>query len=90
MDSFCSGTSPVGDHLKAAKSCQQLAISASAAIASFWSEERSQKVFGAGHYRAGWFLLDDDVAPLLYQTLNCEGPLGQRDRLGGCSAITTA
>jgi hypothetical protein len=64
MDSFCSGTSPVGDHLKAAKSCQQLAISASAAIASFWSEERSQKVFGAGHYRAGWFLLDDDAVEL--------------------------
>jgi hypothetical protein len=27
-------------------------------------EERSQKVFGAGHYRAGWFLLDDDAVEL--------------------------
>ena len=42
----------------------RLFVSAGSAIASFWSEERSQKVFGAGHYRAGWFLLDDDAVEL--------------------------
>jgi len=31
------------------------------AIASFWTEERSQKEFGAGDYRVGWYLLDDDA-----------------------------
>src|SRR5437660_1386699 len=35
-----------------------------AAIASFWSEERCQKTFGAGYYRAGWYLLDDDTIEL--------------------------
>jgi hypothetical protein len=34
------------------------------AIASFWSEERSQKAFGAGDYRPGWYLLDDDSVEL--------------------------
>ena len=34
------------------------------AVASFWSEERPQKTFGAGDYRAGWFLFDDDVVEL--------------------------
>jgi hypothetical protein len=31
---------------------------AGSAIASFWSEERSRKAFGAGDYRPGWYLLD--------------------------------
>jgi len=30
-------------------------------FASFWTEERSQKEFGAGDYRVGWYLLDDDA-----------------------------
>jgi hypothetical protein len=30
-------------------------------IASFWTEERCREVFGAGDYRAGWYLFDDDV-----------------------------
>ena len=42
----------------------RLFVSVGSAIASFWSEERSQKVFGAGPYRAGWFLLDDDAVEL--------------------------
>jgi hypothetical protein len=29
-----------------------------------WSEERCQKTFGAGDYRAGWYLLDDDAIEL--------------------------
>jgi hypothetical protein len=50
------------------------------AIASFWSAERSQKAFGAGDYRAGWYLLDDDAVelddpmgwePLIHQ-IECE------------------
>jgi len=32
--------------------------------ASFWSAERSRKVFGPGDYREGWFLLDDDAVEL--------------------------
>jgi hypothetical protein len=38
----------------------RLFVPAGFAIASFWSVERSQKAFGDGGYRAGWFLLDDD------------------------------
>jgi hypothetical protein len=34
------------------------------AIASFWTAERSRKAFGAGDYRAGWFLLDDEAVEL--------------------------
>jgi hypothetical protein len=39
----------------------KLFVSAGFAIASFWSAERSRKAFGAGDYRAGWYLLDDDA-----------------------------
>ena len=42
----------------------QLFVSAGWAIASFWSEERSQRAFGAGDYRPGWYLLDDDSVEL--------------------------
>src|SRR6516164_1802966 len=42
----------------------QLFVSAGWAIAFFWSEERSQKAFGAGDYRPGWYLLDDDSVEL--------------------------
>jgi hypothetical protein len=38
--------------------------SAGSAVASYWSAERSQTAFGAGDYRAGWFLLDDDTVEL--------------------------
>jgi hypothetical protein len=42
----------------------RLFISGGSALASFWSEERCQKTFGAGDYRAGWYLLDDDAIEL--------------------------
>jgi hypothetical protein len=42
----------------------RLFVSTGFAIASFWSEERSQKAFGAGEYRPGWYLLDDDSVEL--------------------------
>jgi|SRR5262245_5124270 hypothetical protein len=42
----------------------RLFISAGSAIASCWSEERSRGAFGAGDYRAGWYLLDDDAIEL--------------------------
>jgi hypothetical protein len=42
----------------------RLFASLGSAIASFWTAERSRKAFGAGDYRAGWFLLDDDAVEL--------------------------
>ena len=42
----------------------RLFVSAGCVVASFWSVERSRKAFGAGDYRAGWFLLDDDAVEL--------------------------
>jgi hypothetical protein len=42
----------------------RLFVPAGPAIASYWSAERSRKEFGAGDYRAGWFLLDDDTIEL--------------------------
>jgi hypothetical protein len=42
----------------------RLFVFAGCAIASFWSEERCQKAFGPGDYRAGWYLLDDDAVEL--------------------------
>ena len=39
-------------------------VSAGSAIASFWSAERCRKAFGAGDYRAGWYLFDDDAVEL--------------------------
>ena len=39
----------------------RLFASIGTALASFWTEERSQKEFGAGDYRVGWYLLDDDA-----------------------------
>jgi hypothetical protein len=38
-----------------------LFASIGSAIASFWTKERSHKEFGAGDYRVGWYLLDDDA-----------------------------
>jgi hypothetical protein len=42
----------------------RLFASLGSAIASFWTAERSRKAFGAGDYRAGWFLLDDEAVEL--------------------------
>jgi hypothetical protein len=42
----------------------RLFFSSGSATASFWSEERSREAFGAGDYRAGWYLLDDDAIEL--------------------------
>jgi hypothetical protein len=42
----------------------RLFVFAGSAIASFWSAERSRKAFGAGDYRPGWYLLDDDAVEL--------------------------
>ena len=42
----------------------RLFLATGCAIGSFWSEERSQKAFGAGDYRPGWYLLDDDSVEL--------------------------
>ena len=42
----------------------RLFASVGSAIASFCSAERSRKEFGAGDYRAGWYLIDDDAIEL--------------------------
>jgi hypothetical protein len=42
----------------------RLFASLGSAIASFWTAERSRKAFGAGDYRAGWFLLDNEAVEL--------------------------
>ena len=42
----------------------RLFVSTGCAIASFWSEKRSQKTFGVGDYRPAWYLLDDDSVEL--------------------------
>jgi hypothetical protein len=47
----------------------RLLVFAGCAVASFWSEERSRKAFGAGDYRAGWYLLADD-------TIELDDPMG--------------
>jgi hypothetical protein len=51
----------------------RLFASVGSVIASFWTEERSQKEFGAGDYRVGWYLLDDDAIefddPMAWQPL---------------------
>jgi hypothetical protein len=42
----------------------RLSVFEGSVIGSFWSEERCRQTFGAGDYRAGWFLFDDDVVEL--------------------------
>jgi hypothetical protein len=42
----------------------RLFASFGSAIASFWTAERFRKAFGAGPYRPGWFLLDDEAIEL--------------------------
>ena len=44
----------------------RLFVVAGSAIASFWTEERSQNEFGVGDYRVGWYLLDDDAIEFDY------------------------
>jgi hypothetical protein len=55
----------------------RLVLATGCAIGSFWSEERSQKTFGPGNYRPGWYLLDDDSVEL-------DAPLGWAPRCTGC------
>ena len=54
----------------------RLFVSAGPAIASFWSAERSQRAFGPGDYRAGWYLLDNDAIelddPIGWEPLTCD------------------
>jgi hypothetical protein len=47
----------------------QLFVPAGSAIASYWCAERSRQEFGAGDYRAGWFLIEDD-------TIELDDPMG--------------
>lgn len=47
-------------------------------IASFWSEERCRETFGAGDYREGWYLVDDDVVEL-------DDPLGWEPLTHACA-----
>jgi hypothetical protein len=42
----------------------RLFVFAGSVIASFWTEGRSRETFGAGDYRDGWYLVDDDVVEL--------------------------
>ena len=42
----------------------RLFVFAGSVLASFWSAERSRQAFGAGEYREGWYLLDDDTIEL--------------------------
>jgi hypothetical protein len=42
----------------------RLFVYAGSFIASFWSEGRCRETFGAGDYREGWYLVDDDVVEL--------------------------
>jgi hypothetical protein len=60
----------------------RLFISTGSVIASFWSEERCQTTFGAGCYRAGWYLLDDD-------TIELDGPLGWEPLMHGHACSET-
>jgi len=42
----------------------RLFVLSGSVIASFWTQERCRETFGVGNYRAGWYLLDDDVIEL--------------------------
>jgi hypothetical protein len=42
----------------------RLFVFAGSVIASVWSEGRCRETFGAGDYRGGWYLLDDDTIEL--------------------------
>jgi hypothetical protein len=70
---------------------------AGSAIGSFWSPERSWKTFGAGDYRGGWYLFDDDtielddsIEPLTYQIdrAGLENETGIISDVGASSALT--
>ena len=51
---------------------------AGSVIASFWSEERCRETFGAGDYRAGWYLLYDDAIEL-------DDPMGWGPLIHACA-----
>jgi hypothetical protein len=53
---------------------------AGSAIGSFWSAERSRKAFGAGDYREGWFLMDDD-------TVELDGPMWWEPLASDCACF---
>lgn len=44
----------------------RLRLSVGFVVASFWSEGRSEKAFGPGDYRAGWYLVDDETTEIEY------------------------
>jgi hypothetical protein len=56
----------------------RLFVFAGSVIASFWSEERCWETFGAGDYREGWYLVDDDVVEL-------DDPLGWEPLTDACA-----
>ena len=58
----------------------RLFVFAGSVIASFWSEERCRETFGAGDYRAGWYLLDDDAIEL-------DEPMGWEPLTHSCAAF---
>ena len=70
----------------------RLFASLGSVIASFWTAERSRKAFGAGNYRAGWFLLDDEAVelddPMGWEPLTHE--IDRRESAGKPGAETTA
>jgi hypothetical protein len=56
----------------------QLFVFAGSVIASFWREGRCRETFGAGDYREGWYLVDDDVVEL-------DDPLGWEPLTHACA-----
>ena len=56
----------------------RLFVFAGCVIASFWTEQRCREAFGTGDYRAGWYLLDDDV-------IEVDAPIGWEPRTHGCA-----
>jgi hypothetical protein len=60
----------------------RLFVFAGSVIAAFWSEERCRETFGAGDYRAGWYLLDDD-------TIELDDPMGWDPLTHACARFET-
>ena len=58
----------------------RLFVFAGSLIASFWSEKRCREAFGAGDYRAGWYLLDDDV-------IEVDEPMGWEPLTHACARV---
>jgi hypothetical protein len=55
-----------------------LFVFAGSVVASFWSAERCREAFGAGDYRAGWYLLDDDA-------IEVDDPMGWEPLTHACA-----